>query len=384
MTFKHVHPSVAYEYLKTNPNGLKIATTGDIHLHHPRVSTERIIRHLDEMFNDEYLALVDILILNGDIFDRRLSLESDDFKPIMSWITSIMYRCAKHNVKLYVLEGTRSHDHKQNDLFEFLQSIGNIHVYLEYIDKVDIVEIHPGVHALFVPDEVNHDASITATQIHELMTLKGLEQVDFAFMHGMFRYQLPIESIAAHSEEFFNTIVKHKVVINHIHIPSLRGKISAPGSPVRLRHNEEETKGHHLMVLEDGGVTEFFIETLDNVVFDTLDVTQLDLPGVLDLIESKNYGMERCFIRLRMARDSTVRQSLNVIKSRWPQHQFSEDFIDSDITTLGQGDDLVDVDIVSVVLDKENITNILKDRMSAKFGSSESHMTVVNKVLSEE
>lgn len=339
----HIPLAQAVQALTSVPNDLAIGTTGDIHLYHPTVRTERIVRHLEEMYTDEYLQALDYLVLNGDVFDRRLSLEAPDWTVIIHWVSKILRRCRKFDVELVVIEGTRSHDHYQSSLFEFLNNIlfrkDEQPCKLRYISKLSITYFgdHP---VLIVPDEVNHDASVTAKQIRNLLKSHGLEQVDFAFMHGMFRYQAPVETVTAHDIEFFHRIVKHRIVINHIHHPSSCGIVRAPGSPCRLRHNEEETKGHHALALRNDECVDWFIETADNVVFRKVMVKGLELDEIYKILDAFEYE-EGSFIRLDFTRECPAYASLLQIKARYHFYKITEKFLDSDIEQLGSGEDLI-------------------------------------------
>src|SRR5690606_5000349 len=126
-----------------------------------------------------------------------------------------------------IVEGTRSHDHRQSQLFQFINNLAFIDADLHYHDELSIIEVYPGYTALLVPDEVNHDASVTSQQVQALLDNRGLDQVDFTFMHGMFRYQAPIETPVSHNEEFYTRITKYRVVVNHIHTPTANGIIRA-------------------------------------------------------------------------------------------------------------------------------------------------------------
>ena len=381
MIFNHYKLDKVIEQLKATDSDVTIAVTGDIHLHHNKVPTSRVIRHLHDMYPLEFLKLVDILVLNGDVLDRRLSLESGDLTLILDWFAKIMRDCKKAGTKLYVLEGTRSHDHRQSTLFDFVNELSLIDSSIEYIDTLKVVELPKGYSALFVPDEVNHDASVTATQAKELISSHGYEQVDFAFMHGMFRYQAPIETPVSHSEEVYEKMVKHRVIVNHIHTPSAKGIIRAPGSPVRLRHGEEETKGHYVLSLKGNDVREWYIETERNVVFMTIDVTNWDVSNVYEYLEKLDLETG-AHLRLRMSRKSPVRVSVKDIKNRFPHYRISEDFTDSSISELGVGEELVSMEHISLVLSDDVIIENIKARVGPKL-NDDGLTTILNDLIKE-
>lgn len=384
MSIKHVSlTKVISDITELHPD-LVIGVTGDIHLHHPRVPSQRIIRHLNEIYNDDYLSLLDVLVLNGDVFDRRVSAESEDFTAILYWIARLLRMCKKHAVRLIVVEGTRSHDHRQPELFCFINDLSAIGCDLHYYDKLKVGNVFGDYTALYVPDEINHDASITAQQSLELIQQQGLERVDFAFMHGMFRYQLPIESVAAHNEEFLSSIVTKRIVINHVHIPSSKGIIRAPGSTVRLKHGEEEVKGHYCLALKDGVVSDWFIETAGNIVFKTIDVSGLAIDAVYEILDDLDELEDGSFIRLSLTRQCPSYASLRVIKARYPHFKLTEHFLDSKITSLGDGHSLIDANVRSLVLTEDVVLAILHERVSSKFINDPAALAVMSTLLSGE
>lgn len=384
MTFNHVMMTTLLDSLVKLQPELVVATTGDIHLHHPKVSSKRIIRHLDAIYTDSYLSAIDVLVLNGDVFDRRVSAESSDFTDILYWIARILRKCKRYNVRLIVIEGTRSHDHKQSELFEFINTLSDIGCDLHYINVLKVGALIEGYTAVYVPDEINHDASVTARQVQDLMAEQGLTQVDFAFMHGMFRYQLPIESAAAHNEQFYESITKHLVVINHVHNPSAKGIIRAPGSPVRLKHGEEEVKGHHCLAIKAGKVYDWFVETENNVVFKTILIKDKPIDEVYAILDDLDDLEEGSFIRLSLTRQCPSYASLRVIKSNYPHFKITEDFLDSSITTLGDGHSLVDTQVKGLVLTEDTVVDIVRTRVSSTFNDDPTALSVLEELLKGE
>lgn len=384
MIFKHHPLKDVIQTLSTRNSDLTVAVTGDIHLHHPRVPTRRIIQHLDTMFGNEVMKYLDVVVLNGDVMDRRLSMEAEDFTDIFDWMGRFLRTAKRHAVRVVIVEGTRSHDHRQSQLFQFINNLAFIDADLHYHDELTIVELYPGYTALLVPDEVNHDASVTAGQVQDLLNLRGLEQVDFSFMHGMFRYQAPIETPVSHNETFYTKITKQRVVINHIHTPSSNGIIRAPGSPVRLKHGEEEDKGFYIVSIKGDEVFEWFVETEGNVNWITVDVTGLDLPQVYEILDGYDKTLaDGDNLRLRMTRNCPSKASLRVIKHRYGRLKFTEDFVDGKQGTLGNGDEIINHHAVRLSLTSDVIINKLKERLQPVLQDDPQLITVLDTLLHE-
>lgn len=366
-----------------DPGRLTGATTGDIHLYHPRVPTTRIVQHLRAMFTNDLMKNLDVVILNGDVLDRRLSLESEDITIILDWFSRLMRDCKKHDVKLFVLEGTRSHDYKQAGLMEFINGLSRIDCDLHYFTDVTVTELAKGFTGVFVPDEVNYDASETAKEVSTKLDMFGVEKVDMAFIHGMFRYQAPIETPVSHHEEFYESLVNHLIVINHIHNPSSRGRIRAPGSPVRLRHGEEETKGFHVFSITKDTTDDWFVEVENNVVWKTLDVTGLSYTDVSVILRDLDNLEMGANLKMRMTRACPLRSSIRELKRDFPHFSLSEDFVDGKSNNLGEGEDLIVHDGIQLVLTKEVILEKVRERVSTKLDDSKETLILLNEILLE-
>ena len=203
--------------------------------------------------------------------------------------------------------------------------------------------------------------------MNELLQQRAISKVDFAFMHGMFRYQAPIETLVSHNEQYYSSIVTKRVVINHIHTPSEYGIIKAPGSPARLKQGEEETKGHYVVSIKGDEIKEWFIETKNNVIFKTLSIEGLELNDVYALLESLEYE-EGSNLRLTLTRQCPAYASLREIKSQFHYYKITEQFTDSKVTPLGDGDDLIEIPSGIVMsLTEDVILDCLRKRVGDKF-----------------
>lgn len=316
-------------------NTLSIAIMGDVHLDHVRVPTAFVIERLDEIYTDEYMSKLDVIVINGDLFERRVMFDSDSAHRILRWIVRFLQRCAYFNVTLHILEGTPSHDHRQAKWFEEVLAILVLDIEFYYHQTLEITPIRRGYEAtaLWIPDELNTSAAVTQDQVERLLVTENQQSVTFAFIHGMFVYQEPMPSPASHNEVFYESIVDQLIVINHIHTPSSSGKIRAPGSPCRLRHNEEETKGH--LYLEYGVqskvVQDWFIETPNNAIFTTVDIQGMDIIAVKRLLDEQQYAGVLQHIRLKLKRTDHVLSSIPDLKKRYPHLHLSTKVIDDDL-----------------------------------------------------
>ena len=73
--------------MNLNGKALRIASISDIHLGHPKTTTEYIITNLNKYLNnDEFLSNLDILFFAGDVFDNLLNFNDEVITHIKMWI----------------------------------------------------------------------------------------------------------------------------------------------------------------------------------------------------------------------------------------------------------------------------------------------------------
>lgn len=244
---------------------LKVAVISDIHLGCRRNPAKEIIKNLYEVFPDNNeTAALDIIVLAGDVFDTLLSLNEPEIWDIKIWVNWLLRKCKKYNILLRVLRGTPSHDWEQSFMFESMNDTGNIGCDLKYVKELSIEYIEEyGISVLYVPDEWNPSTEKTLDQVKELLAAKGLDQVDFAFMHGQFEYQLPpFVKAQKHSSSEYLRLVKYLIFIGHVHVYSDYERIYAQGSFDRISHGEEKPKGHLRAYVRD--VDDYRVEFVEN------------------------------------------------------------------------------------------------------------------------
>lgn len=273
---------------------LRIAEVSDVHLLHPRTPTKHILENLRRCINDKLLCNIDILVIAGDLFDREGSFSDPNVHLCIRWMAELLQMVNRHNVWLYVLEGTPSHDRKQSLCFSTLLDAvfpQYSNPKINYITELNIVH-NPefNIDILFVPDEVHYDTFTTRTCVQEQLHQRGISQVDYAVMHGIFDFQVPevIKAHIKHDSEFYLSIVRHLIFIGHDHSPQVRGRIAVSGSFDRLSHNEEHKKGMVRAIVEDDG--EFVFEFIENkyaLPYVTIHVRGQDTEDIFKSIAKK-------------------------------------------------------------------------------------------------
>lgn len=346
---------------------LKIAVASDIHLGHARNPTKRIIDNLRTAFPDNSeTAELDMIVLAGDVFDGLLQLPDDEVTEIKVWVTYMLRLCKKHDILLWVLEGTPSHDWKQSKLFQTLNEVTGIGADLKYVKSLSVeYEQRHDVWLLFVPDEITNSTETTLSQVHDLLRAKGLTHVDYAFMHGQFEYQLPpIVKAQKHSSEEYLKIVRHLIFIGHVHIHSRLDRIIAQGSFDRLSHGEEGPKGHVRAYRRGNEHDVVFVENKQALRFVTVKCEQMTLVDTLEEIAKQVEGLpEDAFVRVKGSWDNPIFTNMDVLIRKWPWFTWDKQPVDDGEveTTETTMDD--EITYVPITITKDNVISLLTDRL---------------------
>lgn len=298
------------------------ASISDIHLGNARTNTFHITKNLRAAFPDSpETALLDFILIAGDVFDKLLTLPQEEVEEILAWIAEFLEICRKYGIIVRVLEGTPSHDWKQSRLFTDINESMGCPVDLKYVDtlSIEIIEELGGISILYVPDEWNADANVTWLQVNELLKQHGLDKVNIACMHGSFDYQLPIESIKNHSSERYKSIVSDYIVIGHVHIRTENGIILAQGSFDRLSHGEEAPKGHYRFTISPEGNKHWFVENKGAKLYLTIDCREKDLESLIKYLDGIAHYPDGSALRLLLSRESALARDIREVRKRYPQ-----------------------------------------------------------------
>lgn len=308
------------------PGVFSYISLGDVHLGHRQTSATHIIRNLNRMIQDDLLKTLDAIFITGDLFDRQLNNGDEDVHAINRWITFLMFKCAAYDVHIFIVEGTPSHDRMQSQFFVEQKVNANIPVNLHYAKELEIVYNERfDAHILFVPDKWHPSTAVTLSQVKDLMAAKGLEQVDFAIMHGAFSYQLPsIVEEPTHDEEEYRKLVRHQILIGHVHIQTISEKIYAAGSFDRICHNDEIPKGmFHFNVRQDGTFEATFIENHWAKRYVTWDVHGLDTKELNQAVKQRIEDLPRgSSIRLRCDPGDVANGDIDSFRKEYPSQDW--------------------------------------------------------------
>ena len=117
----------------------------DIHM--GAIKAETLLKELDESVIKylENLKILDFVVISGDLFDTKISLNSDHARCLFIFIKKLMNICIDKKAKLRIIKGTQFHDNNQLDILKFL-SKSNCDVKI--FDTVSNEELFPEFNVL--------------------------------------------------------------------------------------------------------------------------------------------------------------------------------------------------------------------------------------------
>jgi len=230
-------------------------------------------------------------------------------------------------VAIRIVEGTPSHDRGQSRFFIEQAQNAQIEIVIHYATTLSIEYIARwDIHVLYVPDKWRPDTQTTLEEVRHLLATHSLTQVDLAIMHGAFEYQLPdLVTEPTHRSEIYLGLVRHYVLIGHVHLMTQHDRILAAGSYDRICHGEEGPKGYFDVRIRPGGEDEIvFVENVGAKRYVTIPCHGLPIQEVNVLLRKavETHPPGSAF-RLRCHASDAITGDLEAIRRMYPNHQFT-------------------------------------------------------------
>ena len=212
-------------------------------IHFGAIESNQLLTELGSEFIDkiEEMPIIDMIVIDGDLFDKKVSLNSNHSKAAFIFMSKVCEVAKRKNAKVRVVKGTLSHDNDQLDNLTMFTDICDFKV-INYLETENI----DGIEILYIPEEYIED--------EEYFNKIYNGQYDLCFGHGMVKEA----SFVAHKQEsaitmkrapIFDTAklleaVKGVCMFGHIHTPmKIKKRFYYCGSFSRWCFGEEEDKG---------------------------------------------------------------------------------------------------------------------------------------------
>lgn len=273
---------------------MKIFEIADLHFG-KLPNEEELYRQLKEEFISKCnKEKPDIIVLAGDSYDTRVSVES----KANIYYNKFIDDCIETGATIIVIEGTYTHDRFQ--INSLLHYASDKFIIVNTVTKLNVL----GLKLLILPEEY----------------VKGIEyyneylndNYDFVFFHGMFSHvgftKTGETNINLNRRPFtfdykmFENNTKFYVVGGHIHTHSVYHKVIYGGSFGRLNFGEEEAKGFiSLEINSKGDKCKYkFIENKQAQTFKDVIASELpdDVDNLIKLL--RNYSEFNDYVRIVM------------------------------------------------------------------------------------
>ena len=291
----------------------KILAISDIHW--GAVEAKRLYDNLQLVLNTIRIMVevdrLDLVVICGDYFDYKLSLNSKSSLLAITWMDELYKLCIQHSIKIRIVKGTHEHDNNQLEAFRSYES----EMY-KIFNTNTLEETLPGLTCLYCPDENIPTKEYKQTYIQNLVG-----GADIGFFHGSFDIVLP-DIVVQHSEETnarnvifpfaeFSSLIKGPMISGHWHNGSFNNPLIYTGSFDRWAFGEEDPKGF-LLVQYDTETYEYSYQLVENTnarKFDTLYIDTMNFPSAKEYSEliqliNENYDLGENRLRVVISRST--------------------------------------------------------------------------------
>lgn len=344
----------------------------DVHINHPFIGHKTIIELLSFLLNPILLTKLHRIYIAGDFYDHGMEYtEIDKVLDIEYFQKQLLLKCAKYDVQVRILEGTRSHDRFQSNHFIKINKECEIGCDIKYFSEltVDIDERY-GDSTLYIPDQWRVDASETYKEALSALAKLGLSKADFGCGHGSYKYQMQKHlrgNISLHDEVLHSELVNYAFFVGHHHNSSNSHKIYCSGSPQRLRFGEEEDKGYYEASVLNGKINIDFKVLEDAIPLITIKCPDMQAEDIMvklnDLIKKHS---EKLGIRLMANKNDPAAEVVRYYSDLYPHIFFKFEEIKTKEKKQLPTVELKSTINTSKSLTKSNLADQLKKRIQLK------------------
>lgn len=254
------------------------------------------------------LPILDFIIINGDYFDTKISLNSEHAKLSLDFMYDILELSNKKNAKVRLIKGTESHDNKQLEILNIFTI--NQRYNFKIISTVESEYLFDDLKVLYIPEEYVEDKNKYYENYfketdYDMVFGHGLIN-EVAFVASKQESEITMSKAPVFkSNQLFN-ICKGPIFFGHIHTPQcIKERFFYSGSFSRWCFGEEETKGYYLVSYSPDN-TKFLTEFIENNEAPLYDTINIDI-GVNDKSDTENVEYIISFVK------SIVYQHLRLI-----------------------------------------------------------------------
>lgn len=260
---------------------------------------------MEQVYNKiSLLPKIDIISIDGDIFDHKVMSNSDTVLYATKFVDALVHLAKAKNATLIILAGTYSHDFDQLKLFyHYMDNSSNYGVDVRIITNIQF-EYIKGAKILMIPELNGLDEKI----YQKFFNHSGW--YDEAFVHGTFEGSVYGNLTSGSSRLLTAADFKYCTgfaISGHVHKSGcFQGFYYYCGCPYRWKFGEEEEKGF-LIVAHDLDTQIHYVDfqPIESFRYDTIYLDELvseDPKKICDYINQRriNDGIDYIKVKFRV------------------------------------------------------------------------------------
>lgn len=312
-------------------------------IHFGAIDPKKQFDILKEQFLDyiNMMQVLDIVSINGDIFDHKFMANSDAIMYACNFIEMLVNICRNKNATLLIIAGTARHDADQLKLFYHYVGLADIRI----VEQVQF-EYIKGKTVLVIPEMYNMGSGY----YNQFLQNSGF--YDACYMHGTYKgavYGKDTPDLDSGREPVFGmknfAYCKGPIISGHVHTPGCFDKhFYYCGSPYRWQFGQEEEKGF-LILIHNIQTMRYHIhfEPIKSFRYDTINLDDMltsDPKTIIDWIKKKKAeGIDN--IRVQFTKNDETK--IPIVKSYFNSYpgvvidaNFKNEKIIKEVTDLNQ------------------------------------------------
>ncbi len=283
---------------------MKIAIGADFHIGSRSDIKKYYEEELVNFVKEVKERKVDLIVIDGDLYDKRISTNSDFNTYANLFINELADYCMYSGARLFILKGTMSHDLYQLDSFIYLTKDPKKNTFI--FNTCQEV-FYNNCNFLIIPEEYESSKE----EYYKDTIYNPDKKYDFVFGHGMFTFAGGYATESGKNNHIVFTTDDFKdnvyglVVFGHIHIRMRKNNCLYPGSYSRDSFGEEEPKGFIYIEYDEKNhkvKKEEFVENKNAPIYKTINAVDVPEEDIGVFIKKE---LETCE-RLRIIIDSDI------------------------------------------------------------------------------
>lgn len=261
---------------------------------------------------------LDIISIDGDIFYRLMTGNSDAILYANLLVKQLVDKCIRDDTTLVIIAGTKQHDAGQLKIFYPYMNDSNLDIRIVENIRFEYIK---GLRILCIPELYGVPEKIYQSYLF------GCGLYDMCFMHGTIHGAVYGDNVGQgrlfRIEDFCNCM--GPIISGHVHTGGCFDKyFYYTGSPIRWSFGEEGEKGFLLVLYDmDSKYHYTYLQPIKSFRYDTVDIDNIIMSDPKDVIEYinglKNQGID--YIRLKCTSIADTDNNINIIKDYYKTDQ---------------------------------------------------------------